>query len=79
VVLDLGLQIEDAQGTGWSEAEEGLACRHVDKQADQEIAFPHLGCAAEHQHAARRQKPRGNDVGRHGARVVEEGAQAMRR
>ena len=76
VVLDLGLQIEHAQRPRRREAEERHARRHVHEQADQEVALADLGRAAQHQHPARRQHARPDDVLGHRARVVEQRAEA---
>ena len=62
VVLDLGLQIEHAQRPRRREAEERHAGRHVDEQADQEVALADLRRAAQHQQPARRQHARRDDV-----------------
>ena len=71
VVLDLRLQIENAQRLRRREAEERHAGRHVGEKADQEIALADLRRAAENQQASRREHARRDDVRRHGRAVVE--------
>ena len=75
VVLDLGLQVEDAQRPRRGEAEERQARGHVHEPADQEVALADLRRAAQHQQAARRQHARRDDVLGHRARVVEQRAE----
>ena len=72
MVLDLGLQAEDAQGARRGETQKRQTCGHVSLKADDEIGLADLGRTAEHEHSAGRQQPRRDEIGRHRARVIEQ-------
>ncbi|ODN68427.1 hypothetical protein A6302_04273 [Methylobrevis pamukkalensis] len=76
VILDLGLKVEHAQRPGRREAKEWHASGHVDEPGEQEVALADLGRPAQHQETAWRQHARPDDVLGHGARVVEQSAEA---
>ena len=75
VILDLGLQIEDAQRPWRREAEERHTGRHVHEPGDQQVALADLGRAAQHQQPPGVSTRGRDDVVGHRAAVVQQRAQ----